>query len=118
MAVRIDRELAFLANGVPRDVSDLIRAHLECERKMETMARSLSTTRRELQAAIEGQKAAEERYESLRKDHMELLVERRRLEGRVRDLRERLEGLRAHGVDNRIQNARPSRTGRRTDASA
>ncbi len=104
VAVRVEKDIldAFRDRGAdapePPEVSELLRSHLECQRRVESLTRTLAVAQRALEAAKAQRRELEQRYESLRTDHTQLLAERKRLEDRVQDLRRRLSGLRGAEV--------------------
>jgi len=122
-AVRVDKEvLASLSasrKGTPNreKVSEVLRAHAECERTVRDLQGSLEAARRELVASKSRVEDLEARHRSLLDDHRQLLVERKHLEDRVRDLPRRRAEIKASGGRGGPKNSPRRREGRRADAA-
>jgi len=95
VSVRLETDLLSRLAGDPlapitrRSVSNLLRAHLECEEKVEALATALEGARREARAAKAHSEELRTRVQELQEGRRELLAECRRLEERVQSLHRR-----------------------------
>jgi chromosome segregation ATPase len=122
-AVRVDKEVlaSFSASRKgtpnPEKVSELRRAHAECELTVRDLQGSLEAARRELVASKSRVEELEARHRSLLDDHRQLLAGRKRLEDRVQDLPRRLAEIKANGGRGGPKNSPQRREGGRADAA-
>lgn len=101
MTVRVDRDtLTAFSEGRegdfdPRKVSELLRLHADCEGVVRDLRGRLKAATQEVATSKSRLDQLETRYQSLLNDHMELLAERKRLEGRLQALHRRRADLKA-----------------------
>lgn len=94
--LRVDRDFAekiaaaFKTSADPQALSEVFRAHLDCERERQRLTHAIEMAAREVIARERKYRSLEERYESLLRDNAAFVAERRRLDENLRDLRRQI----------------------------
>jgi len=91
--LRVDRELAekvaaaFRTSADPQALSEILRAHIDCERQRERLVSVVEKAAQEVLGWERKYRSLEGQHENLLRENAALIAERRRLEETLRELR-------------------------------